>query len=90
MINEIQPKIKFQNIVQCPFKCQNVIIYSPKNTHSKEVESFVTGSFTQVGSQTDSMWHKGFCLPTTTKASFIWHRYIVDFGCPVDNLKMQE
>ena len=21
MINEIQPKIKFQNIVQCPFKC---------------------------------------------------------------------
>ena len=24
MINEIQPKIKFQNIVQCPFNIQHV------------------------------------------------------------------
>ena len=32
MINEIQPKIKFQNIVQCPFNLFNIsTIYSYSN-----------------------------------------------------------
>ena len=42
MINEIQPKIKFQNIVQCPFKeLQMVFLTSTvinSNGNMKEIE----------------------------------------------------
>ena len=36
MINEIQPNIKFQNIVQCPFKKQSYVIWG-KNRRFLEI-----------------------------------------------------
>ena len=38
MINEIQPKIKFQNTVQCPFK-ENLSFKQVSDIHDDEVES---------------------------------------------------
>ena len=42
MINEIQPKIKFQNIVQCPFKKEKEEKKRSKESHypNKQVNNF--------------------------------------------------